>query len=125
MKKINEQQMKLDALLNSFKDRKICVLDGVSPCSHCGDCLMCDLDPNKICDNCGKCLDTINTDEKGYASIMIDKVEAPTQTLADFYKMAGVDDIEEDDDLSSCECEDEDCDCHDHNHNHKHNERNN
>lgn len=116
MKQTKENKQKIDALLNSFKDRKICVLDGVSPCSHCGGCLMCDLDPNKICDNCGKCLDTINTDEKGYAQIMIDKVEAPKPTLEDFYRMAGVEDAEPDDDC----CEDEDCDCHDHNHKHTH-----
>ena len=119
MDKNKETQQKINLLLETFKDRKICVLDGVSPCSHCGSCLMCDIDPNKICDNCGKCLDSINTDEKGYAQIMIDKVEAPQPTLNDFYKMAGVDDLPEESE-EEC-CEDEDCDCHEHhNHNHKH-----
>ena len=78
-------------LLAEIADRKICVLDGVSPCNHCGECLMCDLDPDKVCDNCGKCLNTINTDEKGYAKIMIDKVNTAGVRLEDLYKSVGLD----------------------------------
>lgn len=73
-------------------NKKICVLDGVSLCSNCGNCLMCDLNPNKVCDNCGKCLDEFKTDEKGFVKIMIDKVNTKGVTLEDFYKSVGLDD---------------------------------
>ena len=54
---MKEENKKLkQELLAEIADRKICVLDGVSPCNHCGECLMCDLDPDKVCDNCGKCI---------------------------------------------------------------------
>ncbi|MBQ7452783.1 MAG: hypothetical protein IJS68_00760 [Clostridia bacterium] len=114
MKKEKNLSLSKDQLLETIKDRRICVLDGVSPCCHCGDCFMCDLDPNKLCDNCGKCLDTINTDEKGYAQIMVDRVEAPNKSLDEFYHMAGVDDVDLEEDEECC---DDDCNCHNHNHN--------
>lgn len=54
--------------------------------------LVCDLDPSKICDNCMQCLNTFNTDNKGYVSIGIDKVDsAKGLTLNDLYKMYGLD----------------------------------
>ena len=87
----------LKELLNSIKDRKICVLDEVSPCDHCGECFLCDIDPDKICDNCGKCIDQIKTDDKGYAQIKIDKIDASGAELDEFYRAAGVDDVDDDD----------------------------
>ena len=76
-----------------------CVLDETQSCTHCGECLLCDLDPTKFCDNCGKCLDTLNTDEKGYVQIKIDKVvtsdedaeEAKEPTLDELLKSYGLD----------------------------------
>lgn len=76
--------------------KKVCVLDGESLCVNCGECMLCDLDPDKICDNCGKCLDQLKTDDKGYVEIKIDKVDAPSQTLDEFYRSAGVDDVDDD-----------------------------
>lgn len=94
MDKLNKNL--LNELLKSIKDRRICILDGVSPCAHCGECFLCDIDPEKVCDNCGKCLDTINTDEKGFTQITIDSIDTSGAELQEFYKSAGVDDVEDD-----------------------------
>lgn len=51
-------------------DKKTCIFDENKECDNCGDC-RCDLNPDKICDNCEKCL---NTDNREYAEIFIDKV---------------------------------------------------
>lgn len=76
-------------------ERLECILDDSQPCNYCGKCLFCDLDPNKICDNCGKCLDTINTDEKGFVKIPIDKIVADDDlTLEELYKQYGLEDEE-------------------------------
>ena len=74
-----------------------CVLDEAVDCNDCGECDRCDLDPNKICDNCGKCLDEINTDEKGFVHIPIDKIDmtGANPTLDDFYESMGL--LDEDD----------------------------
>ena len=87
-------QKLLEELLKTIKDRKICVLDDVSPCVHCGECFLCDLNPEKVCNNCGECLDSIKTDEKGFAQIKIDKVNTDGAELEEFYKIAGVDDVD-------------------------------
>ena len=52
----------------------------------------CELDPTKQCDNCGKCLEIINTDEKGYAKIDIDKIDKSNVSIEQLYKMYGLDD---------------------------------
>jgi|GEM_PF-1712613 len=94
---MDEMNKKLfDELIASTKDRKVCVLDDTSSCVHCGECFLCDLDPEKVCNNCGKCLDSIKTDEKGYAQIKIDKIDMRGAELEAFYKSAGVDDIDDD-----------------------------
>ena len=79
----------------------MCVLYEEKVCDDCGECDLCDLDPNKICDNCGKCLDQINTDEKGYVKITIDKIDTTgaNPTLDDFYKSMGLDDDDDEDDF--------------------------
>lgn len=74
-----------------------CVLDETQSCDHCGECLLCDLDPTKFCDNCGKCLDSLNTDDKGYVTIKIDKVipsdeKGEEPTLEELLKSYGLDD---------------------------------
>ena len=75
------------------KNVKKCCLDERKKCNNCGECDKCDLDPKKICDNCGKCLDQINTDEKGFVKIPIDKIiyDEDMLTVEDFFKMAGLD----------------------------------
>lgn len=72
----------------------MCVLDETSKCISCGECDRCDIDPNKICDNCEACLDTINTNEKGFVEIPVDKIDmsGAEPTLDDFYKSMGLDD---------------------------------
>lgn len=101
---------KLNELIKTTENRKLCVLDETSPCVHCGECFICDIDPDKLCDNCGKCVDEFNTDEKGYVDIKIDKVDSSGADVHEFYKLAGLDDDECDDD---CDC----CDHDDHHHN--------
>ena len=78
-------------------ERLECILDESQPCTYCGKCLYCDIDPNKICDNCGKCLDSLNTDEKGFVKIPIDKIVADDDlTLEELYKQYGLEDEEGD-----------------------------
>lgn len=79
------------------KNVKKCCLDDRKICDNCGECDRCDLDPKKICNNCGKCLDQINTDEKGFVKIPIDKIiyDEDMLTVEDFFKMAGLDDDDE------------------------------
>ncbi len=83
-------------------------------CNDCGECDMCDIDPKKVCDNCGKCLDEIKTDEKGYVKIPIDKIiYDDSMTIDDFYRMAGLDDDDDDCNCGHDHCHDDDCGCHD------------
>ena len=56
---------------NTFKKKKMCVLDDTRECIECGECDRCDLDPNKICDNCMKCLKMDSTD---YRAVEIDDI---------------------------------------------------
>ena len=70
-------------------------------CIGCMECETCDLDPNKVCDNCGKCLDTLNTNEKGFVEVPVDKIIVGdgSDELNQLYAMYGLlDDDEENDD---------------------------
>jgi len=86
---------------HGYYDKKtgktMCVLEEGQICTNCGACDMCDLDPNKVCDNCGKCLDTLETDEKGYVHVPVDKIimDDDETTLEEFYQMYGLDDDDE------------------------------
>lgn len=77
--------------------KRMCVMEDDTVCTNCGACDMCDLDPNKVCDNCGKCLDILETDEKGYVHVPVDKIitESDDMSVEDFYAMYGLDDDEE------------------------------
>lgn len=78
---------------------KMCVLEDGVRCTNCGACDMCDLDPNKICDNCGKCLDMLNTNEKGFVEVPIDKIimgENADEELNQLLSLYGLDDEDED-----------------------------
>ena len=72
------------------KNVKRCCLDERKVCNNCGECDKCDLDPKKICDQ-------LNTDEKGFVKIPIDKIiyDEDSMTVQDFFKMAGLDDDDE------------------------------
>lgn len=85
--------------LNKPRLVKMCVLEENIICSNCGACDICDLDPNKKCDNCGKCLDTLNTNDKGYVSVPIDKIIMGENDdgLEQLLKMYGLDDEDEED----------------------------
>ena len=77
---------------------KMCVLEDGVYCTNCGACDICDLDENKICDNCGKCLDMLNTNDKGFVEIPIDKVlmgETADDELNQIFKLYGLDDDDE------------------------------
>ena len=80
---------------------KMCILEDGVRCTNCGACDMCDLDPNKVCDNCGKCLDTLNTNDKGFVEVPIDKIimgENADQELNQLLSLYGLDDDDEADD---------------------------
>jgi len=89
--KLTEEQIK-----RVLGERKECILDPDLPCVYCGECLMCDLEENKLCNNCGKCIDSINTDEKGFVKVPIDKIIRDDNIqLEDLLKQYGLDDDEE------------------------------
>ena len=77
---------------------KMCVLEDGVRCTNCGACDMCDLDPEKVCDNCGKCLDTLNTNEKGFVEVPVDKIimGEGVDELNQLYAMYGLLDDDED-----------------------------
>ena len=79
---------------------KMCILEDGVRCTNCGACDMCDLDPDKICDNCGKCLDTLQTDEKGFVKVPIDKIimgENSDAELEQLLALYGLDDQDDED----------------------------
>jgi len=89
---------KMHGYLDKKTGKRMCVLEDDKVCTNCGACDMCDLDPTKVCDNCGKCLDILETDEKGYVHVPVDKIitDSDDMSVEDFYAMYGLDDEDED-----------------------------
>ena len=88
---------KMHGYFDKTTGKRMCVMEDDTLCTNCGACDMCDLDPNKVCDNCGKCLDILETDEKGYVHVPVDKIitESDDMSVEDFYAMYGLDDEDE------------------------------
>ncbi len=76
---------------------KMCILEDGVVCTNCGACDMCDLDPEKICDNCGKCLDELNTNEKGFVEVPIDKIIMGESEEAELDQLLALYGLDEDD----------------------------
>lgn len=94
----NHKVHKMHGYLDKVTGKRMCVMEDNAICTNCGSCDMCDLDPTKVCDNCGKCLDILETDEKGYVHVPVDKIitESDDMSVEDFYAMYGLDDEDED-----------------------------
>lgn len=94
----HEKKNNTHGYLDKKTGLRMCVLEDGVVCDNCGACDMCDLDPNKVCDNCGKCLDTLNTDDKGYVSVPVDKIimEDDDISLEQLLAMYGLDKEDED-----------------------------
>ncbi|MEG1582198.1 MAG: hypothetical protein RR334_03490 [Clostridia bacterium] len=82
--------------MNNIKNKKMCELDDTKVCDNCRECEKCDLDPTKICDNCGKCISSYKTDEKGFVTVKVDKVDLTGLKLKDLLSAYGLDDLIED-----------------------------
>ena len=85
---------KIHGFVDSKTGKRMCELEENKICTNCGACDMCDLDPTKVCDNCGKCLDYLETDEKGYVHVPVDKIitDQSEMSLDDLYSLYGLDD---------------------------------